>query len=108
MSYLNCPPVQFVAGAADGDPNDPGSLSAGWNVEIFRSEIETLVPYLYESMDVVGAAFYKCSTHKEREVACLNQALGSLKAMERRVHNGIKLLASMVLCLLYTSDAADE
>jgi hypothetical protein len=93
-SYLNCPPVQFVAGAAGGDPNDPGSYSAGWNVDIYRIEIETLVPYLYVAMDIVETAFHKCSTHKEREAACLNQALGSLKAMERRVHNAVKLLAS--------------
>jgi hypothetical protein len=94
QSYLNCPPVQFVAGAADGNPNDPGAFLAGWNIVVYRSEIECLVPYLYKSMDIIETAFHKCSSHRERESACLNQAFGALKAMERRVHSAVKLLAS--------------
>jgi hypothetical protein len=95
-SYLNCSPVQFFVGAADGNPNDPGAHSAGWNVEIFWNEIEMLVPYLYQVLDAVEKAYYSSTNHKERKTGCLNQALGSLKATERRIHNAVKLLASKV------------
>jgi hypothetical protein len=93
-SYLNCPPVQFVAGAADGDPNDPRTFSAGWDVEIFPNEIYDLVPYLYFAISRVESRYNACRSSKEREAECLNQALGALKAMERRIHSAVKLLAS--------------
>jgi hypothetical protein len=98
-SYLCCPPVQAVAAAADGDPLHPGSHHPGWDVSLNlgpTGDIAPLCPWLYHELAKVKEAF-ESSSPKQRIERCLHQALGSLKAFERRIEHAVKLVASLPL-----------
>jgi hypothetical protein len=98
-SYLNCPPVQAVAAAADGDPLCPSSHQPGWNVSITLGrdgDLASLCPWLYSELAKVQEA-YDQARPKERQEHCLYQAFGCLKAFESHIAHAVKLLASLPL-----------
>ena len=99
QSYLHCPPVQAVVAAADGDPLQPGSHQPGWDVPLSlgpTGQLVSLCPWLYSELAKVQEA-YNQANDKARDRECLHQALGSLKAFERRIAHAVKLVASLPL-----------
>jgi hypothetical protein len=96
-SYLFNSPVQAVAGAADGDPNNPATFKSGWDVTVSDSELSTLCPFLFHAIDEVEKSMAQYIDPKEQESRCLLQAQGSLLAIRFRIISAVKMLASLPL-----------
>jgi hypothetical protein len=96
-SYLHTPPVQPVCGAADGDPNHPDLHKPGWDIELYPGELEPLCPWLYRELKKIEIGFSMYPDHPTRTKMCLFQARGCLLAFERRIGQGVKMLASLPL-----------
>jgi hypothetical protein len=100
-SYLFNSPVQAVAGAADGDPNNPATFKSGWDVLVSDSDLQRkdgeLCPFLFEAIDEVEESMAQYPDPKEQEARCLPQAHGSLLAIRFRIISAVKLLASLPL-----------
>lgn len=65
-------------------------------MDLVHREIKDLVPFLYKALDLIQAKYNACNSSQQRIDSCLNQALGCLLAMERRIQHAVKLLASKV------------
>jgi hypothetical protein len=94
-SYLFTPPVAPVCGAADGDPKNPSFHKPAWSIKLGESELLDLCPWLYSELHRVDAAFVANPTFKARKKLCLIQARACLLALERRIAQAVKMLASV-------------
>jgi hypothetical protein len=52
-SYLFNSPVQAVAGATDGDPNNPSTYKSSWAIPVSESDLSTLSPWLWHAIGKV-------------------------------------------------------
>jgi hypothetical protein len=96
-SYLFNSPVQAVAGAADGDPNNPATFKSGWDVTVSDADLVSLCPFLFDAIGEVEMSMAQYPDPKEQESRCLLQAHGSLLAIRFRIISAVKLLASLPL-----------
>jgi hypothetical protein len=94
-SYLFTPPVAPVCGAADGDPKNPSFHKPAWSIQLGETELFDLCPWLYSELRRVDASFIANPTFKVRKELCLIQARACLLALERRIAQAVKMLASV-------------
>jgi hypothetical protein len=94
-SYLFTPPVALICGAADGDPNNPSFHKPPWSIDLAKTELFDLYPWLYVQLRIVDDAFALHPSFKARKGLCLFQARACLLAMERRISQAVKMLASL-------------
>jgi hypothetical protein len=94
-SYLFTPPVAPVCGAADGDPKNPSFHKPAWSIQLGESELLDLCPWLYSELHRVDASFVANPTFKVWKNLCLIQAHACLLALERRIAQAVKMLASV-------------
>jgi hypothetical protein len=93
-SYLFTPPVAPVCGAADGDLKNPSFHKPVWSINLAETELYNLCPWLYTQLRIVDDAFVLYPSFKARKGLCLFQAQACLLAMERRISQAVKMLAS--------------
>jgi hypothetical protein len=94
-SYLFTPPVAPVCGAADGDPSNPSFHKPAWSIDLAETELYDLCPWLYAQLRNVDDAFVLYPSFKARKGLCFFQARACLLAMERRISQAVKMLASL-------------
>jgi hypothetical protein len=94
-SYLFAPPVAPVCGAADGDLKNPSFHKPTWSINLSKTELFDICPWLDTQLRIVDDAFALHPSSKARKSLCLFQAWACLLAMERRISQAVKMLASL-------------
>jgi hypothetical protein len=67
-SYLFNFPVQVVAGAVDGDPNNPSSFISGWDVTVSTTNLSTLCPWLWHAISEVERPWPKSRIQRKKQI----------------------------------------
>jgi hypothetical protein len=93
--HLFTPPVTPVCGAADDDPKNPSFHKPVWSIYLIKTELSDLCSWLYAQVRIVDDAFALHPSFKARKGLYLFQAWACLLAMEGRILQAVKMLASL-------------